>query len=238
MLENSLIIEEISSVSGSSIIASLLCSGKNPQEVLQILKSVNFKKLVKFNILKGSLFRFENAKTILESILQFNSFENLKIKLYISVCNFETMEIEYISNGSLFDSILASCSLYPLFPIYSYNQQFYIDGGFMNNLPIEPLKLSNPIIALNVNPKYPLKIKRLKFSNNLRRILYMMFYANINSRVKLADFYFENLEIGGYSILDTKNFDYFFYLGYKFAKENSAKNDFITKIKDLNKVGI
>jgi NTE family protein len=200
---------------------------------LEILKSINFNEIIKLNLLSGTVFKFTpKAKELIDSILEYKSFDKLNCKLYVTICDFKSGDILYVNTGSLSDSILASCSLYPLFPIYCNLDRYYVDGGFMNNLPIEPLKSGNTIVALNVNPKHYIKNKRLKFFFNIKRIIFLLFYANIKARDNLANFYFESTEIGKFSILNRKDFDKMFHLGYKFATEDNKKNDFIKKIKD------
>ena len=116
---------------------------------------------------------------------------------------------------------MASSSLFPIFKPFEYEGRVYIDGGFMNNLPIEPLKnLDEKILAINVNPVIELKRDRWKFNQILKRSLYLMFNANIQVRIKEADFYLEPKEIAKFSIFDTHCFDECFKMGYKFAKEN------------------
>jgi len=232
LLQNNIEIDEISTVSGSSIIGTLLAQNRTPNEILTLLQKVDFKKIVSLNLLKGSLFKFSKAKELLEEVLQIDNFEDLDKKLYITVVNFDTSTIEYRENGNLADTILASCSLYPIFDIYTMENSRYIDGGFMNNLPIEPLSDKNTILSINVNPNYTISNKKIKFLSKIKRVLFLLFYANIEIRKKRGDFYFEHSEIGKYSILNRKDFEKFFKMGYNFAKNEDLTQNFIHNVKE------
>lgn len=212
-------IDSISGVSASSIIGALHCSGYSAKESLEILKEIDFREIVKFNYSLKSLFKFNRAKETLKRYIRYRKLEDLPKKLYITVVDIRAGESKTLDSGSLSDLILASCSLYPLFYPYRYLDSDYVDGGFKNNLPVEPFLNSNlPNIAINVNPLNPINPRKFRLFKSLKRTIMLLFYANIEVRAKMANLFLESSEIGRYSILDLKNFDKMFQLGREFAK--------------------
>ncbi len=221
--ESNINISAISGSSGGAIIGSLIASGKTSIQVLEMIKEINFKKLVKFNYFKNGFFHLRDANVFFDDLLEIKNLEELPIKMFITAVDLASGEIIYFDKGRISPLVMASSSLHPVFTPFKYQDRFYIDGGFMNNLPIEPIKklnLSQKILAINVNPLFESKRKKWSFSSTMKRSLYLMFNANIQVRVKETDIYLEPKEIARFSIFDTKCFDICFNMGYKFAKDN------------------
>lgn len=211
--------EAYSGASGGSIAATLLASGLSAQKSFEIIKQTDFKKYIRYNIFSGSIFRFQNEKELLESILPFRNIQELPKPLYINAVDFETGVTNYFHSGDITSAILSSCSLYPLFKPYEKDGKIYIDGGFTNNLPYEPLKEKvDKIIAINVNPLWSVEYKKLGMIKKLKRILMFLFYANIATRVDQVDLFIEPKAISKFNILDTSCFDECFNMGYQHAK--------------------
>ncbi len=65
----------------------------------------------------------------------------------------EDIIVSEIDKEYVIDYLLASCSCYPIFPIYTINGKQYIDGGYRNNMPIDlALKMgADEILAVQLN---------------------------------------------------------------------------------------
>lgn len=219
--EKGISISAISGSSGGAIVGSLIASGKSSEEALELIESINYKKAVKFNYFRNGLFHLKKAKELYEELIEVKELSELKIKMFITAVDLAKGEIVYFDRGNIASLVMASSSLFPIFTPYEYENRLYIDGGVMNNLPIEPLQdRDEKILAINVNPLIELHRSRWRFSQTLKRSLYLMFNANMQVRKDKVDFYLEPKEIGRFSIFNTKCFGECFEMGYKFAKEN------------------
>ena len=214
-----------SGASGGAIATTLLASGLSADESFQIIKNIDFKQLIKFNYFRGSLFRYENEKEFLDSILPFKNFEELEKPLFINAVDFNTGETTYFHRGDLLSAVLASCALFPVFKPHFKDGSYYIDGGFTNNLPYEPLEnVVDKTIAINVNPVRKLDYTNLTFWKKLKRVLALMFYANIATRIHKVDIYIEPPEIGKFNFLDVGCLDKAYGMGYEYVKKLSLEN--------------
>jgi len=202
--------------SGGAIIGAFLAKGYKSREIFEILKKIDFKKLISFNFFKSSIFKFKDAKELLIRY-KLDDFENLENELYVTVTDYESYETKYINSGKLCDYLLASSSLIPIFEPYQIDGKIFIDGGFTDNLPVKPCLKSDFILAINVNP--PLKFKN-SFFGNLYRAGYIMLNTNIKHSKKFANKYIEIAECGKFSIFDTKNFDNIYNVGFMEAKKD------------------
>lgn len=210
LLEQKIEIEQISCVSGGSIVGAMLAQNQKPTDILESLKNIKYKKEIKLVFSKG-IFSLERFKPILDELLGYKTIEESSKPLLIWALNLESGQSDYFKSGSISDAILASCSLYPIFKPYMIDGKYYIDGGFVNNLPAEPFVGGNTkILGINLNPKLDISINKL----NIKRLLYSIFYANMDCRKHLCDKYHEPKEINAYGIFDTNTFDEIFRLGY------------------------
>lgn len=227
LIENGMQIAQVSAVSGGSVIGAMLAYGYQPIEILNILKSINFKKITKLSF-RGGLFSAKRFKIILDKIFADKTVNQLSIPAHIWAIELQSGDLKSFNQELVSDAILASCALYPIFAPYKIDDCDFIDGGFSNNLPAEIFQSSNcKTIGINLNPKLDISPKKL----NLKRLIYTMFYSNIMCRKNLCDIYIEPDELKKISIFDTKQFDKIFELGY----EESNKNNLIEAIKNIIK---
>jgi NTE family protein len=115
-------------------------------------------------------------------------------------------------------------SLYPLFGAKEIDKNCYIDGGISNNLPVEPLKKRcDKVIGINLNPLREFDYASSSFLKRVKRVLFLLFYANISVRIEECDVYYEPKYVSKFSILNTKCLRKCYDEGYRYAKEESPK---------------
>lgn len=103
-------------------------------------------------------FPFENGKIRLPSGLNYaqyilkqlsyltqqsyrhESFREFPIPFLCVATNLENGEMEVFEDGSLGDALRASSAFPSLFTPYELNGKLYVDGGVVNNYPVQPLK--------------------------------------------------------------------------------------------------
>ncbi|MEA2074104.1 MAG: patatin-like phospholipase family protein, partial [Campylobacterota bacterium] len=145
--EHGIKIKAISGTSIGALIGASLASGKKPQEILEILKSKEFKKSFKFSLGKGYLYSVDMKNPVISQLTDKLTFEDLDTPLEIAITNTQTAEAEYCNSGDkLIESIIASCAISPIIEPQKIDGVLYVDGGITDNFPVERLK------------KYPYKI--------------------------------------------------------------------------------
>ena len=77
--------------------------------------------------------------------------------------------VEDIPRGKLVDFIVASCSLFPALKIADINNTKYVDGGYLDNLPVGMAlkKGATHVIAVDLETNGLVQKEPLKQSNNL-----------------------------------------------------------------------
>ncbi|RUM59198.1 MAG: Patatin [Persephonella sp.] len=218
----------LSGVSAGSIIAVFYAAGYSPKEMEDILLKTDIKKYLKLKFPKQAFFSLEKLDILLERYIGRIDLSELKIKTYITVIDYTIGEVKYIDKGDLIQYIKASCSLPVVFEPTYIDGKPYIDGGIMDNLPIEPLikEKCELKICSEVNP-FP------EFSPNPNifklavRSLFLAIRSNTENNKKYCDIFLQPpqlVEIGLFSIKDLKKaIDIGYNYTKKFLEENLKK---------------
>jgi NTE family protein len=211
---------EVGIISGSSagaLAGAFFAEGFAPEEILSIISRKKFYELVSFASPRKGFFRVEGLKKILESHLKTQRIENLPIPLVVCVTNFREGRPEYLTEGPLIDSLIASASIPVLFRITTINSTPYIDGGVMDNLPIEPIRdRCRKLIAVHTNP-----VGRNEDPQNPVQIAERAFHLSVASGIQrkkeLADIFIEPPELQDFGFLELKKSKDIFRVGYEAA---------------------
>lgn len=220
----------ISGTSAGSIVGALLASGLSVDEIFSLMKAKKFTDYAKIAIFKDGFMTLESLKKNLTHTLKEATFEQLPKALYISVSNINTGEVEYLHKGNVVDAVIASSSIPILFEPIVLNQQTYVDGGLLDNLPIVPLlSTCDIIVAVNVMP-----VEKLQIVDGMRDVALRIFevgIGHVHPELKArCDLYVEPKGIDKYHILDPQSADELFELGYQATKNHPDLDGLVKKI--------
>jgi NTE family protein len=216
--EQNIEVKAICATSIGSIIAASYASGVSPKQQLELLKSKEIKKLFRFRWFNKSLFTIDMQAPILKKLVPVSKIEQLRIPLYITASDMQSGATKTFSSGEIHPICKASSALTPIFEPVSIDGSIYIDGGFKNHIPIEPLLEYNlPIIAVNLHP-FVNNATVSGFYSYLKRAIVMGMGTNVSYAQEKSRYFIESSKLTDYSILSLKNFDKLFELGYQEAK--------------------
>jgi len=210
----------ISGVSAGAIVGALFADGHTPDQIFEIFAGQDrFFRYVKLKIPGKGLFKTVGLKQNLSKHLKAETFEELKIPLYVAATNINTAEISYFNSGKILDKVLASAAIPVLFEPVEIKGDLYVDGGVLDNFPVSPvLKDCDRLIGISLNPIHP----QDNFSHLFKiaeRTFHLSVSSNISPKIELCDFVFEPEELGAYGLLDASRGREMFELGYKTAKK-------------------
>jgi len=208
---------EIKAISGSSagaLVGGAISCGLKPNEVLDILKSDEFKKIFKFNWFKKSVFAINLNSTIRDELFNVDDLSKTKIPFYVCVSDMESGENIYADKGDGKALITASCSVVPLFEPFVYNDKILADGGILDMMPTTPLlKYDYPILGINLMPnEMPIKYT---FFSLTKRVWQLLLTTNIKRDIKRCKYYIAPMEVTKIKIFSLNNLQEGFDLGYE-----------------------
>ncbi|TYP98971.1 NTE family protein [Tenacibaculum adriaticum] len=223
--ENNVYPSRISGTSAGALIGALYCAGYTPLEILELAKSKSFLKIFRIGFNNRGLTEMTRLKDFLNKHIT-NDFNELKIPLYISVTNLNLGNFEIKSSGNLIEYISATCAVPLLFRPIKIEDHLYVDGGLLNNLPVEPLiNTCDKIIGVSVNShQYKEEIKGVL--QITERCLHLAVWNTIQERLKKCDIAIELDKPFNYSVFSLSKTDELFKAGYDIT---ISKMDFILK---------
>ncbi len=184
--EKGIIPQYVSGTSAGSIIGAFYCAGYTPSQLFEIAEEINFLAHIRPNIVpKKSLFKIVNLDKTLKKYIKQTNIEDLPKPFFVGISNLSDGVPEYWDKGDITTALLCSSSLPFFFEPVCVNGKLYVDGGLMNNLPVEPLiDKCDYIIGVEVNPLW--KEKNL---NNIVSISLRSFYLAIRSNIEVRKRY-------------------------------------------------
>jgi NTE family protein len=157
----------ISGSSAGAMVGALYASGKSPDEIFEIFQKSAIFKFSNFAVGKPGLIDLEKFKPYFSKYFPEDSYEALKYKLFICTTDLIRGRGKIFQKGPLVDTILASSAFPMVFSPYNINGTLYVDGGIVNNFPVEPLLgKCDYILGVFVNPLK--KVTTNKVSNSFR----------------------------------------------------------------------
>jgi NTE family protein len=225
----------ISGVSSGAIIGALYAYGMKPEEILNTFVKTNIFRYIRPAWSKFGFLNIEKLKAIYKLYLPVKTFEELSCKLYISAADIQEGKTVYFSQGDLIKAVLASSCMPVLFAPIEIDGRLMVDGGVINNLPVEPLiPECKFIIGVHVNPtnnQYQLK----SIKSMIERTFHLSIAENVKDRVKYCDLFIEPHALCEYSIFEMSKAKEIYKIGYESTKKIISESADILSRKGLIK---
>jgi NTE family protein len=213
----------ISAVSAGSIIGALYADGMKPENILEVLTSNKLFKYLSFSFRRKGLMQLSGFHKIMDTLLVAKNIEDLKIPMIIYAVNLNKAAFTGFNKGNLLKAITASSSLPVIFPPVKIGEDYYADGGVINNFPIDPLiGRCRILIGVNVNPISPVK-KLGGFLRIAGRAYRMAVRSHTLGKKIQCDYYIEPPGLANHGLLEMNKASTIFQLGYDEAIRVLAK---------------
>ncbi len=215
---------EVTQVSGSSagaMAGALYAAGYKPEEVLDFFKTNahNIFHWRNFARSKPGILDSDKYAELFEPWLKDHTFESLPRKLHICVTDVLNGEPHFFSYGELVRPILASAAMPGVFSPVEIGEHLYIDGGTMNNFPVDPLtETCDVVLGSFVSRKKKLQKEELGSTLQvLNRANDLSFIAVALEKLKFCDLTFAPPQLWQYSVFDAKKVEEIYQIGYEHA---------------------
>lgn len=220
----------IAGVSAGSVVAVLYAAGVPLNEIVKLFNNIRFKDLCELKVKGGGIFKIDKFKKhIKRAIGDYENLEDLKIPVYIGATDLDNgVPVEFHS-GSIFDAMIASCSIPILFHPVTINGVRYVDGGVLRNMPSWIIRdKCECLVGVNCSPLVNRRTKDSIFEVAVRTYN-LMAKANQREDMAICDIAVEIPEIAGYKVFNLKEINQVYIRGYaatkKLLKENGIGLD-------------
>ena len=150
----------IAGTSMGSIVGALYSCGLYVDDLIQIAKQFDFKKVCgfnPFNALKNGAFSTVKLENFIESFVGKTTFNDTQIPFKCTSVDLLTGEPYILETGCLVEAIRASSAIPGIFKPIEKDGKVLVDGGILNNVPYDVVKEmgANFVIAVDVAGVYP-----------------------------------------------------------------------------------
>jgi NTE family protein len=214
----------VTGTSAGAIVGAFYCSGYAPDSIMEIIRETKLIKYVRPAMSTSGLLNIDAVGSVFRRYIKNDSFESLNIPLVVAATNVGRGLPEVFDHGMLITSVLASCAVPVIFRPVQINGESYIDGGILNNLPVEPLiDKCDFIIGSNCNAVS----KNYKIGNIrslTERSLLLAIGVNTSEKKKFCHLYLEPEGLKDYGGFDFSKSEEIFEIGYQYGKSAIAVN--------------
>jgi NTE family protein len=217
--------DAISGVSAGAIVGALYAAGHSPKRILEIMKKNSYFGWSSLLMNKDGFFSMKALRKVLETCIPVDSFESLNKQLFITATDYGTNEAITFSQGKLIETVIASASVPVIFEPVKIGDHILVDGGLLNNFPIEPLQNNcDVLIGCYVNniPRGVGNGKRIGKMNMIEKCFHMAIAPTVYSKVPNLHVFIEP-DLHEFGMFDVNKADLIYEAGYKTAMEHKHK---------------
>lgn len=210
----------ISGASAGSIVGGLYAYGCGWEEILDFFKSFQLVNFTKYALGKPGFIDAEKFYPEFKNHLKEDHFNALKKVLFVTATDILTGQKKIFNSGELIKTILASAAFPGVFAPVKIEDSYYVDGGVLDNFPVEPLKSDCTfIIGVYVNGYQDISINQLKHSLHvIERAFKIKSVQEDQKGIKKCNIIIAPNELDKYTTFDNSHIDKIFNIGYETAK--------------------
>jgi NTE family protein len=197
----------IAGSSSGAIVGALAAAGHSTQTMLEFFQKASPFRLSVISLSKPGI--LDTAKVVARFREYFpdDSFEALKIRQFLTATDIVRARLTIFESGPLIPAILASCSMPMVFTPTEIDGRWYVDGGVINNFPVEPIRGRADVVVGH----YASPLRRVTQSDLdgviavSERALEVGMHFSSKAKFHECDVMLICPELGRYGLFDTKH---------------------------------
>ncbi|GAB3413420.1 patatin-like phospholipase family protein [Niabella aquatica] len=210
----------ISGTSAGAIVGAFYAAGYKPDDLIEIVSHLNFFSPRALRFSTSALFDRQMLLKIFHLYFPENSFSSLKLPLYAAATDIVSGRSVYFNDGLLDEALMASASIPFVFPVTKIAAQYFLDGGIVNNLPVEPIQdQCDILIGVNVNALSYQEGAILSGRRLFDRVVHLALGQPVYQKAKQCDLFISPPDMTRFSMFDKKNARHIFDYGYAYTMQ-------------------
>lgn len=214
--EYNIIPTHIAGSSAGAIVGALYAYGYDCENMLKFFQTIQLLDITKYALNKPGLIDAEKFYNHFKTYIIEDDFSALKKDLYVTATDILNGKLDIFQTGELIKPIIASSAFPGVFAPVKIKDNYYVDGGVLNNFPINLLKPKcDIIIGVYVNGYDAINIIDLKHSHNVvERAFKLKSVKEDIEKFEDCDIVIYPKGLSKYGTFDRKNSKAIFQLGY------------------------
>ncbi len=219
-------ISVISATSAGAIVGSLYAYGIKPDQIFEQIKQLTLLKSMRPAWTWAGLLTMDWLKELIVKNIPENDFSALKIPVTIAATEIRKGQVQYFFSGELTTAVVASCSIPAIFSPVHVNNDFFVDGGLLDNLPASVIRdQCDFLIGSHCNEiSQEFDPKNMKVV--IERSLLIAIWANTRHSMDLCDVMIRPPKMDRFTVFDLSRAQEIYDYGYQFTKENFKSSQF------------
>jgi NTE family protein len=153
LVENGIEPDCIAGTSAGALVGALHASGRSSAEILRFFDDTNPFRLSRLALGKPGMIDSEKIVGAFHQWFPEDSFAALALPLFVTGTDLVSGRLEVWSSGALVRPLLASSAVPFVISPTRVGDRLFIDGGIINNFPVEPLfGLCDTILGIHATP--------------------------------------------------------------------------------------
>ncbi|MFH1784068.1 MAG: patatin-like phospholipase family protein [bacterium] len=151
--EEGIPVDMVVGASVGALMGSLYASGIEPEQIEYMAENIRWKKLIAFHLTYRSLYSAKKLEAYIQKHIKNKRFDELEIPFACVAVDLHTGERIIFREGLVAPAVRASASMPGVFDPVEYRHRILIDGGVIDNVPIDIAQImgADIIIAVVVN---------------------------------------------------------------------------------------
>ncbi|MDF2190571.1 patatin-like phospholipase family protein [Paraflavitalea sp. CAU 1676] len=215
----------ISGTSAGAIAGAMYLAGHSPEAILGILKQNAYFGWSNLLWHKDGFFSMQPLLRSLQKHIPQNSFESLAARFFVTATDFTHGKQAVFSSGPLYEPVIAAASVPVVFAPVKIGDSLLVDGGLLNNFPIDPLlPICDQIIGSHVNklPSGHNVMNPVGKMNILEKCFHMAIAGSVEAKFEHCAVLIEP-DLSRFSMFDVKKAEEVFEAGYVAAAKVKGK---------------
>jgi NTE family protein len=213
----------LSGTSSGAIVGAFYCHGYKPKEILEVFKTTRFYKLIWPAMKTSGLLNMRKAEKVFRNYFPENSFDALNVPLYVTATSLKTGKATVFHQGALTEALMASSAIPVLFHPVRINGEDYVDGGIVDNLPVNPLRDPCEFIIGSHSNAIDDEYTTGGFRSVMERSLLLAINGNVMVRKQACHVFLEPPAMKHFRVFDFSKADEIFDIGYHYTLEREKE---------------
>lgn len=215
----------VAGTSAGAVVGAFIAAGHGWEVMMDFLEKTELISYRNYTFHKAGLFDSAKYRHLFDQYFPENSFESLKIPLFVAATDLIEGKTHYFYRGELIKPLIASCAVPGVFSPVPIEDMLLCDGGITNNFPIEPLLvMSDEIIGVYVNHLNSATCGSFKSSVSVLQRAYMIIRkTQFEQKLSSCDVLITPPNTVPLNFMSRNNLEEIFEMGYRTAIEKLSE---------------
>jgi NTE family protein len=149
--EEGISVDHVAGTSAGSLVGAAFCAGLSWKNIRERARGINWFDIAFPAFPRMGLLRMDRLEHLLEEVLGNKTFENLSVPLSVVTVDLISGDQVVLRKGSVARAVRASCSIPGIFEPVEEDGQCLVDGGLLNNVPVDIVRGMGAEIVVGVD---------------------------------------------------------------------------------------